>query len=489
MAGRFDKSIGITVVGRDKSASKTLQQVGKNAETMGSKMGKFGKAAAAAFAAAGAAAAAYAGKLLVDGVKAAIEDAAAQERLALTLRNVTGAKKGQIAAVEDYITKTSLATGVTDEQLRPSLERLARATGSVAKAQKLQSLALNVAAGSGKSLESVSNALGKAYEGNLTSLNRLGVGLTAAELDSMSFEQIVKKLSTTFGGQASRQADTFQGKMARLKVAFDEGKETVGSFVLDAITPLVTGLVNTVIPSLSKTAESLGQKLGPEFEKISAFVRDRVLPAIQSLWQFITGTLVPGIANTLRPVIAGLASAFQTISGKFQDNREKLQPLFDLLRAVGTFIVTTLAPAVGKVLGFAFSTLGKAIGVVIDLIANLVSGIDRAIDGVRRLGKSITNNPVTRTLGNVIDGFRAGGGPVSAGGRYIVGERGPELFVPRGSGTIIPNHQLGRGGMNVTVVVQGSVIAERDLAVSVRNQIAQMMRRQGANPAVLGVGR
>lgn len=108
--------------------------------------------AGAAFAAAGAAAALYAGKLAIDGVKAAIEDEAAQAKLGKTLENVTGATNAQIKSVEDYITKTELAYGVTDDDLRPSLDRLVRATKDVTEAQKLQSIALDVAAGTGKSL-------------------------------------------------------------------------------------------------------------------------------------------------------------------------------------------------------------------------------------------------------------------------------------------------------------------------------------------------
>jgi hypothetical protein len=133
-------------------------------ESFGSKVGDFAKKAGAAFAIAGAAAAAYAGKLLVDGVKAAIEDEKAQVKLAASLQNTTGATNAQIAAVENQITKTSLLTGLTDDELRPSLERLVRATKDVGEAQRLQSLAVDIAAGSGKSLEAVSNALGKAYE-------------------------------------------------------------------------------------------------------------------------------------------------------------------------------------------------------------------------------------------------------------------------------------------------------------------------------------
>jgi len=127
--------------------TKNLNKADNDVTTFGDRVSKFGKMAGAAFAAAGAAAVAYAGKLAIDGVKSAIADAAAQEKLALTLKNVTGATEAQIGATEDYITKTQLAFGITDEELRPSLERLARATGNLQKAQELQTVAIDVAAG------------------------------------------------------------------------------------------------------------------------------------------------------------------------------------------------------------------------------------------------------------------------------------------------------------------------------------------------------
>jgi len=52
-------------------------------------------------------------------------------------------------------------------------------------------------------------------------------------------------------------------------------------------------------------------------------------------------------------------------------------------------------------------------------------------------------------LGNI---FKANGGPVAGGNPYVVGEKGPELFVPKASGTIVPNNQLGGGGSTSVVV-------------------------------------
>jgi hypothetical protein len=439
--------------------TKGLNKADGEVSSFGDKVTKFGKVAAGAFAAAGVAAAAYAGKLLVDGVKSAIEDEAAQLRLATALKNVTGATDAQIGATESYITKTTLATGVTDDELRPSLQRLVTATNDVAAAQKLQGLALDISAGSGKSLEAVSNALAKAQEGNTAGLVKLGIGLSAAELKTMSMEQVTAKLAETFGGQAATQADTFQGKMQRLQVAFSEGKETVGSFVLDAITPLVSGFVNNVIPAIQKLSEELGPKLTPIFQALTGYITEYVIPAFKATWAFITEYVIPAISSFLTPVINGLRKAFEAVAAKIKENEDKLAPLLTLFKAIATFARDVLAPVIGTVLGAAFKTVGAAISVVIDLFANLVDVVVKTFNAIKAMVNFVKNNPVTQALGGVFDnvfgGGRANGGPVRGGTSYIVGERGPELFVPNTNGLIIPN---GKGLTVPTASSQGSTI-------------------------------
>jgi hypothetical protein len=454
------------------SFTKNLNKADNDVKGFGDKVGAFGKKAALAFAAAGAAAAAYAGKLLVDGVKAAIEDEAAQAKLAKTLSNVTGATEKQIAAVESQILKTSLLTGVTDDELRPSFERFLRATGDADKALQLQATALDVAAGSGKSLEAVTNAMSKAQEGNTASLVKLGVGLTAAELKTMSMEEITAKLADTFGGQASEQADTFQGKMQRLNVAFAEGKETVGAFVLDAITPMVTNFVNNVIPAVQKLAEELGPKLTPVFTALTDYIRDYVVPTLKSMWSFITEFVIPAISAFLTPVIDGLRSAFEKVTTKLAENEEKLKPLVALFKTVAAFVRDYLAPVIGTQLKFAFDTLGTALGIIIDTFATLVDTVNKAYNAIKKLADFIKENPSVLSGPTGIAGFglqklfgggRAMGGPVNAGTTYMVGERGPELFTPNTNGTIIPNNRLGgssAGGTVINLTVNGAIDSE-----------------------------
>jgi phage-related protein len=347
--------------------TKNLDKADKDVASFGDKVSDFGKKAGLAFAAAGAAALAYAGKLAIDGVKSAIEDAAAQEKLALTLKNVTNATDAQISATEDYITQTSLAFGVTDDDLRPSLERLARATGDVEKAQKLQTVAIDVAAGSGKSLEAVTNAMAKAAEGNTAALSKLGIGLTSAELKTMSMDQITAQLANTFENQAATKADTFQGKLNRLTIAFDEGKETVGAYILDAITPMVNLIVKNVIPAIQDFTSNLGDKLAP-------------------------------VMKVIQPIINGLKSAFNSVKDSLADNNEELRPFFNLLKSITDFIVTYVAPAVGETLGLAFKALGKILEGIIDTFASFVTKITKIyntitgiIDAIKGAGSAIGN--------------------------------------------------------------------------------------------------
>jgi hypothetical protein len=342
--------------------TKSLKGADNDVTTFGDKVSKFGKVAGAAFLAAGVAAAAYAGKLAIDGVKAAIEDEAAQAKLATTLKNVTGATDDQIKATEDYILKQSLLFGVTDDELRPSLDRLTRATGDVTKAQELQAIAIDISAGTGKSLQAVTEALSKAQEGNLAGLSRLGVGISKAELATLTFDQVTAKLAATFEGQASKQADTFQGKMARLSVAFNEAKETVGAFILDAITPIVEVIVNKVVPAVQSFIDGMGGKegLNETFKQVSDFTK-----------KFFT------------PIIEGLKSAFDRIKKAVLDNKDEFAALFDFLRKF-------VAPFLSGVFKLAIEGIGLAISVVINFVGKLISGFEKIIELGRKVKDALS---------------------------------------------------------------------------------------------------
>jgi hypothetical protein len=316
MAG--SRTLKLSILADVDNLKKNLDVGSKEVEGFGGKLEKFGKIAAAAFAAAAAAAAAYAGKLAIEGVKAAIEDEAAQKRLALALQNVTGATEAQIAAVEEQISKTALATGVADDKLRPALQRLATATGSVSESQKLLTLALDISAATGKDVETVSNALGKAYEGNTASLARLGIGLSAAEIKTMGLQGAVTQLGQTFGGAAATQANTFEGQIARLRVGFDEAKEAIGAQLLPVIQRLLDYVVNVLIPKFQEAKRAAIDPIVQAFKNNEAALRD--------LWSFIKTYLVPifetalvGAIKSVGATIAGIINIIGTVTSKVKE--------------------------------------------------------------------------------------------------------------------------------------------------------------------------
>jgi hypothetical protein len=245
------RTLKLSILADVDDLKKKLGEADKAVEDNSSKIAAFGKRAAAAFAVAAAAAVAYGTKLAVDGVKAAIEDEQAQLRLAAALRTATGATDAQIAATEQFILQTSLATGVADEQLRPAMQRLAVSTKDTGEAQRLLALALDISKGRGLELEQVANALGRAQDGNTSALGRLGLGLSKTELATLTFTEIQQKLADLYGGAAAANAETFQGKIDRLKVGFDEAKESLGAALLPAIEQFITFLNQTGIPTLN----------------------------------------------------------------------------------------------------------------------------------------------------------------------------------------------------------------------------------------------
>jgi hypothetical protein len=305
-----------------------LDKADKETKSFSSKLGGALKAGALAFAALGAAAGVAAIKIGIDSVKAAIEDEKAQVSLAQTLKNVTKATDAQVKATEDYIDKTARATGVADDQLRPSLDRLVRSTQDVTKAQKLQSLALDIAAGTGKDLATVSEALGKAYDGNLGALKRIGVPLDENIVKTKDFDKAVIALSETFEGQADAAANTFAGRLARFKVAIDEAKE------------------------------SLGQALLPLLERFAKFATEQLAPALQGL--------IDGLTGKKRSIVNSLGEFILTTN----DSEDAGYNLGTALRELGS--------GLGSLAGVFDSSTSEDSGFVrfINLLTRMVEGLD-----------------------------------------------------------------------------------------------------------------
>jgi hypothetical protein len=373
MAG--SRTLKLSILGDVDSLNKSLKTAGGDVDSFGDKIGKAGVKIGKAFAAAAAAAGAAAIAIGIDGVKAAIADEKAQTQLALALENATGATKAQVQATEQSILQMSLATGVADDELRPALGRLVRSTGDITKAQDLLSTALDISAATGKPVEAVANSLAKAYDGNTAALGKLGVGLSTAELKTMSFEQVQGRLTELFGGAAARNADTYAGKIARVQVAFDEAKETVGVALLPILDKLLQFINQNALPAINAFSQAFSLTDGEGFGKV---ISD-----------------VAGIIKSIvTPIFNAFKDTFDRIKKTVLENKDEFQAFFDVIKAA--------APVIGKVLGDAFNAIGKVADIVLNIIANVLGAIkpliNTAIDGINLLIKGYNAIPF---LGNI----------------------------------------------------------------------------------------
>jgi hypothetical protein len=346
MAG--SRTLKLSILGDVDGLNKSLKTASGDVDSFGDKVGKAGLAIGKAFAAAAAAAGAAAIAIGIDAVKAAIDDEKAQTQLALALENATGATDAQIKATEASILQMSLATGVADDELRPALARLVRSTSDTSKAQDLLAIALDVAAATGKPVEAVANSLAKAYDGNTAALGKLGIGLSAAELKTMSFDQVQTKLSSLFGGAAAANAETYAGKIARVQIAFDEAKETLGTALL------------------------------PILDKFLQFINQNALPAIQAFTSAFSLTGTDGfgktisevgnvIKNTVQPIFTGLKSVFDNVRNAIAKNKDEFQSFYE--------VIAFVAPILGKVIGAAFQNAGQIASIAINIIGKVMSAI------------------------------------------------------------------------------------------------------------------
>jgi hypothetical protein len=335
------RTLKLSILAETKDLVSGLNKASSETQSFGDKATEFGKKAALAFAVAGAAAL----KFGFDAVKAATEDAAAQELLAKTIQATTSATAAQVKGVEDYITKTSIAIGVADDELRPAFSRLVRSTKDVDEAQRLLNLALDLSAASGKPLETVTNALGKAYDGNTTALGKLGLGLDTNLLKSKDNDAIIRQLETTYGEFAEGAAETAAKKFERIKIATDEAKESIGAALLPIIEELSDFVLTTAVPNLQSFVNALtgqgsldeasqnattgaynfGLQIKAILKTVVAFKTELIVLTAVIAGVFVVSKIAAGVTATIllinglikaynllkaSSIVAGIASAF-----------------------------------------------------------------------------------------------------------------------------------------------------------------------------------
>ena len=428
------------------------------------------------------------GIVAVDAVKAFMEDDKAAQILATSLRNTTGATDAQIASVEKFITQTSIAAAVSDDELRPALEKLVRGTGDVTKAQDLLSLALDISAGTGKDLGAVSDALSKAFNGQLGPLKKLDPALASLVENGASADEVFAALAGTFKGAASTAANTASGQMKSLSIQMGEFKESIGAAILPLVEKMLPALqaFSTWAQENPKLITILAAAMGVLAASIVAVNIAMALNPFVAVAAAVA-VLAAGLAylwvkfDDLRPLIFGLVTgpfglmvaAFVYLKNAADDVMRFVINLFKeafnwaknnwpLLLGIltGPFglaiaFVVKFKDDIMNMFSLIYSGIKATMGFVADVITAPFKAAFKAVAG-------LWNNTVGKlsfTVPNWVPGIGgkgfdvpdipmlAEGGIVNSATLAMIGESGPEA--------VIPLSKLGGmgGGSNITVNV------------------------------------
>jgi hypothetical protein len=384
---------------------------------------------------------------LGDAVKGAMEDEQAQAMLARQLQKTTAATDAQIKGVESYITQQGKLKGVTDDELRPALAGLVRATMDIDEAQKAANLSMDIAAAKGVSLETVTKAMEKAYGGNMTALAKLSPELRQMIKDGASMEEVMAEMAVTFGGAATDSANTAAGSMKRLGIALGEAKEGVGAALL---------------PILEKAL--------PVLQKFAQWAQDN--PTLITAVAVAFGALAAAVvlvnaAMALNPAVlitAGIVALGVALVAAYKK--------FDTFRTVVNAVVNQVASN----FEFMANAFIAMVNVVIKGINLIKPGKDIGTLGqisIGRLGGGDSGGAGGANPAGLDYKAMATGGIVTSPTFALIGEAGPEA--------VIPLSKMGSMGGGITVNVNGGD------PQAVVDALRRYQRQNGFVPITVGV--
>ena len=408
------------------------------------------------------------GAALFDAGKGAIEDAAAQELLTKALKNNTTATDAQIAANEDWISTQGKLLGVTDDELRPAIAKLATQTGDLKKAQEGASLAMDIAAATGKPLSAVTDALAKAYGGNTKALAKLDPKLKDLVKEGLDAEGAMSVLADTFGGAATTKANTAEGQFQRLSVSLAETKETIGAALLpiiEKVLPFLTRLGNWASNNTGVFLAIAGVIGGLALSVMAVNAAMAVTTAVttaataaKALFAVVTGTQTAAttaattaqvglntamVANPIGLIVLGIAAlvaALVIAYKKFDGFRAVVDSVFKFIAGAVSGSLDLIKSYFSIVLGFYKSIFNGIASIWNNTIGKLSFKAPSWVPVFGGKGFDVPNIPML-----------AQGGIVTGPTLAMIGEAGPEAVVP-----LSRAGEFGMGGgNNVTIHVNG----------------------------------
>jgi hypothetical protein len=338
--------LNVEILGEFRNLTKATQGSQSELSKLNKKITGFSTGAKKAFASIGVGLSfAFIARELEDAAKAAIEDQKSQALLATQLKTSTNANDAQIASVEKAISKFQLQASVADDTLRPAMATLIRNTGSITESQKLMAIALDVSAGTGKSLDTVALALSKSFNGNDAALVKL--------LPSVKgMKDPLTELAKQFNGASAAAANN--DPIARMTIIFGELQEKVGVALLPVLSKLSSWLASPGgTEALKVVSDALVKILTDSIAmaKWAVANKDWLLPLVTGIGAIVTTWKAATTAVTLYNAAAAIAAGLSSVGGK-GGAVGKVGKIPALLPALG------VAGTVGAVLSLSGDTQG-----------------------------------------------------------------------------------------------------------------------------------
>lgn len=430
MSGAGSRTLKLSILADASNLATNLKKAETDTETFGSKVGDIGKKVGVAMAAATAAAGAFAIKFGVDAVKAASD-------LSETLSKTNVLFGASAKQVEAFANTAASKFGQSKQQALDAAATFATFGKSAGLAgddlvkfsTDFVGLASDLASFNNTSPEQAIQAIGAALRGESEPLRAYGVLLDDASMRQKALElgiisttkealtpqqkvlaaqALIYQQTAAAQGDFSRTSEGLANQQRILEATLNNVKTTIGTALLPVALELFSIIGEKVVPAISSFADRLATALGPAAQNIIAALRDFLLPVLRGLWGFISETLIPGLVKTFAPILRGIANVFGDVTAAIVNNREKFEPLLQLFRAVADFVSKYLAPAIGTVLGGAFTVLGKIMGGVVSTLAFVVDKIAAGIRAAVNLAMDAIN-ALIRAWNSLPDWLRPGG--------------------------------------------------------------------------------
>lgn len=345
------KSLTFDIFGRDRTASKAIQGVGRSASGLTKVFAAVGAAIAAAFAV----------TRIVNFARTTVTEfaqaEASQAKLADAFERFPALIGGNIEAMRKLNTELAKKTRFDDDALASGQAVLAQYGLTQDQLTRLTPLLADYAAKTGKDVTTAATDLGKALLGSGRALKLIGVDFVDTGSVAGNFEQIMAALQAQVGGFAEKEGKTLIGQLEILKNAFGEVKESVGSLFAPAVGLLAGVINNSLIPVLAMLVE----KYGPQMEQFFT----SAATAAGSLLDKLGAALADGSIKDNLPQIAiafaklgAVLTEEKVLSALTELATKVLPPLADLLVTLAP-LIPPIASAISTVLVPALTYLNQ----------------------------------------------------------------------------------------------------------------------------------